>query len=134
MQCANTTKVMPSKGDSKFSPLSRVFVSSSGCVSGPQTADFALLPPVVISQVYTAGGESGATYRNDFVELFNRGDVTIDLTGWSIQYASDTGTTWQRTNLNSATLLPGQHYLVQESAGGTNGSGLPAADALGGVA
>jgi len=88
---------------------------------------------VVISQLYAAGGEPGAIYRNDFIELFNRGDVTIDLTGWSIQYASDTGTTWQRTNLNSATLLPGQHYLVQEASGGTNGSDFPTADALGGI-
>src|SRR5215213_2411048 len=28
---------------------------------------------IVISQVYGGGGNSGATYQNDFVELFNRG-------------------------------------------------------------
>ncbi len=26
---------------------------------------------VVISQVYGGGGNSGATYKNDFIELFN---------------------------------------------------------------
>ena len=46
---------------------------------------------VVISQVYGGGGNSGATYRNDFVELFNRGAEPVSLAGWSIQYASATG-------------------------------------------
>jgi hypothetical protein len=27
-------------------------------------------PDIVISQIYSRGGESGATYRSDFVELF----------------------------------------------------------------
>ena len=49
---------------------------------------------VVISQVYGGGGNSGATYTHDFIELFNRGTVAQDLTGWSVQYASATGTTW----------------------------------------
>jgi hypothetical protein len=28
---------------------------------------------IVISQIYGGGGNSGASLRNDFVELFNRG-------------------------------------------------------------
>ena len=47
---------------------------------------------VVISQVYGAGGNTGATYTNDFVELFNRGNSTVTITGYSLQYASSTGT------------------------------------------
>src|SRR5690349_10558795 len=46
---------------------------------------------LVISQVYGGGGNSGAQYQNDFVELFNRGSVTLDLTGFSLQYASSAG-------------------------------------------
>ena len=38
-------------------------------------------PDLVVSQVYAGGGNSGATYANDFVELFNRGSSTVDLTG-----------------------------------------------------
>src|SRR5881296_3169343 len=72
---------------------------------------------IVISQVYGGGGNSGATLRNDFIELFNRGSAPASLNGWSVQYASTTGTTWQKTNLTSVTLAPGQYYLVQESAG-----------------
>src|SRR6185436_772233 len=46
-------------------------------------------PPsdVVISQIYGGGGNSGAIYHNDYVELYNRGTDPVDLTGWSLQYA-----------------------------------------------
>ncbi|MBA2384229.1 MAG: lamin tail domain-containing protein, partial [Actinobacteria bacterium] len=42
---------------------------------------------VVISQVYGGGGNSGATYTNDFIELYNPTAASIPLTGWSVQYA-----------------------------------------------
>ena len=41
---------------------------------------------VVISQVYGGGGNAGATFRNDFIELHNRGTSAVDLNGWSVQY------------------------------------------------
>ncbi len=44
----------------------------------------ALSPDIVISQVYGGGGETDATYRSDFVELFNRGTGDINVTGWSV--------------------------------------------------
>jgi hypothetical protein len=50
---------------------------------------------VVISQVYGGGGNSGATYENDFVELFNPTDAPVTVAGWSVQYVSSTGTSWQ---------------------------------------
>ena len=46
---------------------------------------------VVISQVYGAGGNAGATYQNDYVELFNKSASSVSLTGWSVQYASTSG-------------------------------------------
>src|SRR5690606_26278496 len=85
---------------------------------------------VVISEVYGGGGNSGATYTHDYVELFNRGGSAADLDGWSIQYASAAGTTWQVTAL-SGTLEPGQAYLVQQSAGAGGTQPLPTADATG---
>ena len=81
---------------------------------------------IVISQVYGGGGNSGATFKNDFIELFNRGNTTVSMTGWSVQYASSSGTTWQVTTLTGS-LAPGQYYLIQE-AGGATGSSLPTAD------
>jgi hypothetical protein len=62
----------------------------AGCVliagaCGAHAAD------VVISQVYGAGGNGGAIYQNDFVELFNRSSSPVSLAGWSVQYGSSTG-------------------------------------------
>lgn len=94
---------------------------------------YALSADVVISQVYGGGGGSGAPYKNDFVELFNRGASPASLTGLSVQYTSATGTGLFSDNprvLLSGTLLPGQYYLVQ-LAGGPNGAVLPTADATG---
>ncbi len=93
----------------------------------------AVSPNIVISQVYGGGGNSGGIYTNDFVELFNRGTSTVSLDGWSIQYASSTGTgsfganSGQITPL-SGSLAPGQYFLVQEAAGSATIAPLPTPD------
>jgi hypothetical protein len=84
---------------------------------------------LVVSQVYGGGGNAGAPYANDYVELFNSGTTPVSLSGWSIQYATAAGTSWSATPL-SGTVQPGKYYLVQ-LAGGTVGSALPAPDATG---
>src|SRR5262245_56854209 len=97
-----------------------------------QTQAQAVLPDLVISQVYGGGDNSGAPFRNDFVELFNRGTTTVSLVGWSLQYASATGTGTFDGNpiaLLSGSLAPGQYYLIQLGLGGPNGVTLPAYDA-----
>jgi predicted extracellular nuclease len=88
---------------------------------------------VLISQVYGGGGNSGATYKNDFVELFNPTASTVSLTGWSVQYASAAGTTYSVTTL-SGSIAPGQYYLVQESQGAGGTTNLPTPDASGTIA
>ena len=90
----------------------------------------ALRAQVVISQVYGGGGNTGATFRNDFIELFNRGAGAQALDGWTIQYAGSTATAYQSTAL-AGTLQPGQYYLIQQSAGAGGTVNLPAADATG---
>lgn len=87
-------------------------------------------PDMVVSQVYGGGGNSGATYANDFVELFNRGSSAVDLGTWSIQYASATGTSWQVTPL-TGTVQPGKYFLVQLASAAAVGSALPTPDATG---
>ena len=95
---------------------------------------------VVISQVYGGGGNSGATHTHDFVELFNAGTEAVSLNGWSIQYASATGTgnfganSGQLTELPNVTLEPGQYYLVQEATGNAAiGAPLPTPDLVDGT-
>jgi hypothetical protein len=87
-------------------------------------------PDLVVSQVFAGGGNASAPYANDFVELFNRGATTVDLSTWSIQYASASGTTWQVTSL-SGSLQPGGHYLAQLASSGTVGAPLPTPNATG---
>ncbi len=88
---------------------------------------------VVISQVYGGGGNSGATLRNDFIELFNKSAAPVNVSGWTVQYGPSTGTTWQSTAL-SGSIAPGQYYLVQESQGAGGTTNLPTPDATGTLA
>ena len=84
---------------------------------------------VVISQVYGGGGNTGATYTHDFIELFNGGNAPVNLNGWSVQYTSAAGTNnWQKTALGNVTLQPGQYYLVQEAQGTGGTTPLPTPD------
>jgi uncharacterized repeat protein (TIGR01451 family) len=69
-----------------------------------------------ISQVYGGGGNSGATYKRDFIELFNVGTTSVDVTGWSVQYASAASGSWTSTAL-TGTIAPGQYFLVAERYG-----------------
>jgi len=83
---------------------------------------------VVISQVYGGGGNTGAQYTNDFVELFNRGTASVDISGWSVQYASTAGTTWAPHSIPAGTsIAPGKYYLIK-LAGSTVGVALPTPD------
>ena len=85
---------------------------------------------VVISQVYGGGGNAGATFTHDFIELFNQGMTPVNLTGWSVQYTSDGGTTWQVTPLTGS-IAPGGYYLIQEAQGAGGTTPLPTPDATG---
>ena len=85
---------------------------------------------MVVSQVYAGGGNSGAAFANDFVELFNRGTTSVDLSAWSIQYASASGTSWQVTPL-SGSVQSGGYYLLQLASAAAIGALLPTPDATG---
>lgn len=86
-----------------------------------------------ISQVYGGGGNSGATYTHDFIEIFNSGSSSVSLAGWSVQYASATGTSWQVTNL-SGSIAPGGYYLIQQAVGSGGTTPLPTPNATGNIA
>jgi predicted extracellular nuclease len=81
---------------------------------------------VVISEVYGGGGNSGATYTHDFVELYNLGPSEVGLAGWTVRYTPASGGTSTDVPLTGA-LLPGCSYLVQlaKGAGGTQPLSTP---------
>jgi len=90
---------------------------------------------MVISQIYGGGGNSGAPWRCDFVELFNPTSAPISLTGWSLQYASAGAISFTTVaTLSDPPIGPlgaGQYYLVQLGTGGATGAPLPTPDATG---
>ncbi len=82
---------------------------------------------VVISQVFGGGGNAGAPYNADFVELHNRGNAPVELTNWSIQYGSSTSVNDWSGNFGLAGTLPAHGFVVARmSATGSNGIDLPA--------
>ncbi len=85
---------------------------------------------LVISQIYGGGGNSAATYSNDFIELYNPTTSAISLGGLSVQYASATGTSWNAATLPALSLASGHFYLIQAAAGSGTYAALPAPDLI----
>ena len=101
---------------------------------GAPAATRAISPDIVISQVYGGGGNQGATLRQDFIELYNRGSETVSVEGWSVQYASAAGTTWTNLTPLVGEIPPGEHYLVREAQGAGGTVDIPTPDASGSIA
>ncbi len=126
LETATITLVSPSSG-----------IALGGTIAGNVAItdnEVAPVAAVVISQVYGGGGNAGAPFRSDFVELKNNSSSTVSLATWSVQYTSSAGTTWALTAL-SGSIAPGGYYLVQQAAGaGTTLPALPTPDATGTLA
>ena len=82
---------------------------------------------LVINEVYGGGGNSGAPFDADFVELKNNGTSAVSLDGKAIQYRSSTGGSGGVAAI-SGTVEPGDTFLVQVGTPGSNGSPLPSPD------
>jgi predicted phage tail protein len=83
--------------------------------------------PVRISQVYGGGG---STYKADYVELFNNSSAPVSIGGWSVQYASSTGTafgssTYSRALIPSGATIPACGYYLVTGYVSTAGANLP---------
>lgn len=104
-----------------------VCVFFSTVVSWGQEATY-----VVIAEIYGGGGNSGSYYKNDFILLFNPTYSAVDLTGWSVQYASNTGSTWSVTNL-SGSITSRSYYLIQEATGSGGTVDLPTPNVIGSI-
>lgn len=81
---------------------------------------------LMIYEVYGGGGNSGAIYTNDYVVLYNGTSSNIDLSSYSLQYASASGSF---TNINPLTgTIEAGSYYVAKLGGGSTGSALPRVD------
>jgi uncharacterized protein len=69
---------------------------------------------VVLSQVY--GGSSTTGLQRDYVELFNASASAVDVSGWSVQYASATGAGTFASNgvsvLPAGTVIAARSYVL----------------------
>lgn len=97
---------------------------------------FVGISQVRISQVYGGSGLGGtfsSTYTQDFVELYNAGTSSVDIGGWSIQYAPATVGTWSAAALPSgSSISAGKYFLI--ALGPTTaaiGISLPSPDFVG---
>ena len=84
---------------------------------------------VIINEAYLNGGSANATYKNKYVELYNPTGADINLTGWSLQYRSATGTV-APTGLAplSGTIKAKDYFLIKGNSNGAVGKELPASD------
>jgi predicted extracellular nuclease len=89
---------------------------------------------VVISEIYGGGGNSGSTWKNDFVELYNPTNAPVNVTGWSVQYASATGVFGNFKTVLQGIIQPRSFYLIQESQGAGGTKDLPTPDVVGIIA
>src|SRR6266536_2010484 len=100
----------------------------------PAPASAAPSSGIVVNEVYGGGGNSGATYTNDFIELTNRSSSPVSVDGWSVQYQSGGATgAWQVTQL-SGSIAPGALYLIAEAKGSGGTQPLPTPQANGTIA
>lgn len=105
--------------------------------SSLSTAQSTADPNIRISQIYTRGGEAGATFQNDYVELFNRGNTDVDINGWSLNISNFSGIPpniqISATNIKffSSTgiiISPGSHLLIKFGGSGTSGQPITISD------
>lgn len=90
---------------------------------------------IVINEVYAGGGNTNAPYTNDFVELYNNGMTSVDISGYSIQTSSAQSAMGNFTvcalpTTGDTIIEPGTYYLVQFASGGSIGQPLPSPNAM----
>ena len=85
------------------------------------------LPDVIITEVFGGGGNSGAPYSNDYIELYNTTDNPVDIGGWSVQYYTKAGD-GESSNIieipADMSIPARSHFLIQGASGGEYGDQL----------
>jgi hypothetical protein len=105
------------------------FSSASTEQAVPPGNQTAAAGDIVISQIYSNGGNSGSTYQNNYLELFNRTDNAIDFDGWRIYATSANGTFDQAISFVSSRgiYIGGHQYLlIRFGPVSSNGATVPA--------
>src|SRR5688572_30098454 len=121
-------------------PRSRALIAATtlGLIVAPLTlAQTAQASPagdaLVIKEVYGGGGNSGAPYNADFVELYNPTSAPISVDGYSLQYraAGFSSGTPSILNLPNELVPANDHFLVRVSPTGATGAAISSPDHAG---
>jgi 5'-nucleotidase len=91
-------------------------------------------PNLVISEIYGGGGNSGATWTHDFIEIHNPTAAPVSVSGWSVQYRSAGGAGAGAVTPLAGTVPAGGYLLIQEAAGAGGTKALPTPDVTGTIA
>lgn len=75
---------------------------------------------VVIYEVFAGGGNIGSYYKNDYVMLYNKGNVSQSLVGWSLQKAQNASSNSWKVFPLTGSIGANQYYLIKFD-GNTNG-------------
>ncbi|ATG50930.1 glutamate--cysteine ligase [Brachybacterium vulturis] len=131
----------PTHGVALRSRMARVGAAAAALALGVSlvpglsaTAQAAVVTPgdLQLNEIYGGGGNSGAAFQHDFVELVNTGDEDISVDGWSLQYASKSGT-FNNSVALSGTVPAGSTFLIRLAPGNGAGDPLPESDLTGGI-
>ncbi|MFZ4725131.1 MAG: S8 family serine peptidase [Paludibacter sp.] len=76
-------------------------------------------PAVMITQVYGGGGNSGATYKSDFIEFLNTTDSDINISGWCLYYiAATSSSTSQKFEFPANTIIKAGKFFALKGGEG----------------
>jgi hypothetical protein len=106
------------------------------CAFAPRPASAQTLsgsPNLVISQIYTRGGEAGASYQHDFIEIFNRSTQPVDMNNYVLQILSSSpsipfGFSIRIVSSRGIVVQPGRYLLIKLKGDGVDGQPLPTPD------
>jgi hypothetical protein len=120
--------------------LSRVVatVPNPGVMTSEDTSSSAAAPnqtaaagDIVFSQIYASGGLVGSTFQNNFLQVFNRTNNTIDINSWRFHISDANGTSGLTISFASSRGIgiPAHRYLlIQFGDPSPNGSPVPNPD------
>lgn len=83
---------------------------------------------LLISQIYPGASLTGSPYRSDYVELKNRTSGAVNISGWSLQYATASGLAWTVAPLAGVVPANGRYLIVLNT--GSVGQTIPSGDSV----